>query len=663
MKKIIDKLIRLTDLTISGTIGKQLLFFTLTVIIVFTILIAALALLSPPIYDENDFINKFKNTFFSFFEISSFWTIDDFIFPEIFFIIINGLLSKVLFIGVLVTILVNAIMNRINRVKNGEVYYSFSKHIVVIGFDHICKGLITQLAGQNEIVLQTSMDVQIVRHKLFSGLDEKLRKKITIVAGNRMSCEDIGKLHIEKCAQVFLLGEINDENHDSQNIECLCLINKIASDAKKNIRCNTLFNHHLTYAAFLQHDIPGIRNNIDFVPFSFYDIWARKIFVENSYNNGEIIYKSLDHQPITADSDMNVHLVILGMSNMGIALGMQAAQICHFPNFITKGIKTRITFIDETADYNFNLLKRRLYNFFDEYDYSFRCFDEDINYNNFSQKNKFTDIEFEFIKAHFEDDSIQRYLKEASLQKNSFLTVAVALSESSTALAAALYLPSIVYNSGAHVLVRQKQSCAIVTVLSHEEEGTLYCKYKNLRPFGMHENSFNIKHTDDLLPMMIKYVYDNTTESCVIKEFPEDTIRKNWIENWKKSDNLSALKASNRYAANFISVKQRSLGIEEGKDMTAQQIELAAQMEHNRWVAEKLLFGYRSPAPDEITNITNENKREYYKAHFIHEDIKPYKDLEKDEKTVSVKNYDINISSAVPYMIAAYNKKNNIKTV
>ena len=650
MKKILDKILRTVDRAVSGTIGKQLLFFLFIAVVVFILLLTASTLFFPSQSIEQTFDFKFWNILFNFIEPGGYENIDGF---ERWLVFITNLSGMVLFAGVLVALLTNTIYQRIDRVKNGEVYYDFSGHVVVIGFDNICKGLVKQLAEQYEVVLQTSKAAESVRNELFSGINEKLKTRINVVSGSRVSREDVRKLNINKCKQVFLLGEMDEDAHDSQNIECMEIIGEIAAEADRNIRCHVLFNDHSTFAAFQQHDIPGIRETIDFVPFNFYDMWAQKIFVENSYNNGKVSYKPLDREPITEDSQNRVHLVILGMSNMGIALGLQAAQICHFPNFITKGIKTRITFIDKNADRKMNALKRRLRSFFDEIDYSYQNFDENIRYSNKTKKKKFTDIEFEFIKARFEDEEVQRYLEEAALEKTSFLTVAVALSCASTALDGALYLPSAVYDSGASVLVRQEHSHAIVSMLLREEEGDVYRKYKNLRPFGMIENSYDLKQADDLLPMMIKYTYDNTTNEKIIKDFNEDAIRRNWIENWRKTDNISALKASNRYGANIIPVKQRSLDIKEGVDLNPRQINLAARIEHNRWVTEKLLVGFRAPTPEEAARITKE-KREYFKAHFIHEDIKAYQELGKNEKDINVKVYDINISNSLPYMVKAY---------
>jgi hypothetical protein len=646
MKKLFDRIFRSADRIIAGTAGRQLLFFLMIAVTVFIVLLTISVLSFSS--SEEGFTWRFWNMLLNFIDPGAGFDYESN--AERLLILITNLAGMVLFAGVLVALLTNTIYQRIDNVKNGEVYYHYKNHFVIIGFDPVCSGLAAQLAAANEVVLQTSRDVQAVRQELFSNLDDDLEKRITVVSGNRLSADDVKKLNIESCVQVFLLGETDEDSHDSKNIECLGIINEIAAAAKKNIRCHVLFNHHLTFSAFQQQEIAGIRDNIDFVPFNFYDLWAQKVFVENSYHNGRITYKPLDREPITEDSSMRVHLVILGMSRMGIALGLQAAQICHFPNFTTKGIKTKITFIDVDAEREMAVLKRRLRHFFDEIDYSLVNLDENSRYSNETEKTKFTDIEFEFIKDHFEDDPVQHYLEEAAMDKSSYLTVAVALPDSSDALSAALCLPSVVYDSGASVLVRQEHSYAIVSMISREPDNAIYCKYKNMRPFGMVHNAYDIKQADDILPMMIKYVYDNTTDEKIIREFPKDEVMRNWIENWRKTDNLSALKASNRYAANFIPVKQRSLGIKEGVDLNERQIYLAARIEHNRWVTEKLLVGFRAPTPEEAAGITKE-KREYYKSRFVHEDIKAYQELGEDGKAVDVRIYDVNISHSLPYMI------------
>ena len=66
-------------------------------------------------------------------------------------------------------------------------------------------------------------------------------------------------------------------------------------------------------------------------------------------NGPHILYPPLDRDGIRAQSDRYVHLIVVGMSRMGVAMGVTAAHIDHNPNFVTQCFRTRITFIDPDA--------------------------------------------------------------------------------------------------------------------------------------------------------------------------------------------------------------------------------------------------------------------------------------------------------------------------
>ncbi|GHV94011.1 hypothetical protein AGMMS50293_03310 [Spirochaetia bacterium] len=653
MKKILSKIIRRIDRAIAGTIGAQLFIFALAVVSLFIILFVVSAVLYPA---EGGIDVRFWTVMNNFLDVGGYEETSG-VSPILIFIV--NICGMVFMGGLLVSVLTNIITRRIERVQEGEVYYQFKEHVIIIGYDKICAGLIAGLVdkGCKEIVLQTVRNVPEVHHELFTELSKELYRKTTIVSGNRTSAEDIKKLCLCACTEIFLFGEQGEDDRDSRNIECLKLLASELSGANKNVRCHVLFSRQSTFVAFQQQDIPEIREHIDFIPFNFCDHWAKKVFADCEYGVDGITYTPLDREPITDDSEKQVHLVILGMTSMGIALGMQAAQLCHFPNFFTKGIKTRITFIDEKAKKEMDFLKGRVRSLFDEIDYFYWDVDSCIKTDNTKTKEKFTDFEFEFICGRFECDEIQMYLAELAGRKNTFLTIAAALKDSS-ALATALYLPSAVYESETQILVNQEASYAVVDFLSQKAPDGVYRKYRNLRPFGMLSGAYNAGEADDLIPMMIKYIYDEANKGSSAQDFPIEQIRKSWLLDWKPSDTVSALKASNRYCANSIPIKQRSLGIRAGVELTEQQIKSAALVEHNRWTAEKLLLGFRAPTAEETASIAAENKRDYFKQRLIHADIKAYAGLGLDDKNIDVKVYDINICRAIPYMLEVHESMN-----
>jgi capsular polysaccharide biosynthesis protein len=364
---------------------------------------------------------------------------------------------------------------------------------------------------------------------------------------------------------------------------------------------------------------------------------------------------------------------------------------------------------------------------FEETGWSYKEADLKTRRSNPNQKEKFTDIEFEFIQAAFEQETIQKYLAELSLQENTLLTIAVAIQQHPAAsLAVALYMPPEVYESKTQILVWQDRSCTTVSMLSEKLKG--YRKYRNLRPFGMLANVFDLDRAEDLLPMKIKYTYDmadkitkvtrayhklkqedrepanediaeeirknihevseekdewtgqmvetlknaarkpgslefpvaGSEADGIVRTYDRSEIEKNWNTNWKPTDNVSALKASNRYCADFTKVRRRSFVIEPGKDLKAIKtdsstgkgmIYYAARVEHNRWVAEKLILGFRAPTPEDAKKISEEKRKEAYKERLIHNDIRDYEALLNDDKGVDVREFDRNIVCSSPWYI------------
>lgn len=573
-------------------------------------------------------------------------------------IVITNLLGMIFLGGALIAILSNMLERHVDKIKNGKIYYKFTGHIVIFGFDKMLIGLTKQIAKEHpnsNIVIQTVQEAAFVRCELFAHVNEDIEKKITIVNGYRNSMEDMKKLRIEKCKELFLLGESGEYDHDTLNVDCLQKIKTILKSKKTEKRCHVLFEHQSTFAVFQWQDLYEIKEWIDFVPFNFYETWAQKIFVACEYKNADNIidYPKLDRTGIGAESPETVHLVIIGMSRMGIALGVQASHLCHFPNFIKdKTKKTRITFIDENADRKIIFLKDRYRHLFKEITHSFEDMENPENNKICSQENLFTDIEWHFIKGRIENPAVHSKIEDWCSEKNVFLTIAVCFSYPPAAIATGLYLPDTAYdiNKDISVLIRQETSYSTLKMLANSP------KFKNLKAFGMLDSAYDLNKANDLLPMMIKYAYDKT-QNEPIRSFPKDIIKENWKKNWQPEDNISALKWSNCYCANSIFVKQRAVNINIGEELNSENINLLARVEHNRWNIEKLLMGFRAATPEESNEIkVDKAKKKFYRKNLIHEDIRHYDELTEDYTGRNVREYDEYIIRAIPFMLEAYEK-------
>lgn len=287
--------------------------------------------------------------------------------------------------GVLISSIVGWIDKRKERYIQGlEPYKHFlehKKHYVIIGGSDIVEGIVKEIfkthnkekANQSKknseipyILIQTLNNVEEFRHKLFSGLDIEQQKHIIIRYGNRNVEEDIEKLYLNNALEVYVIGEETrtddmESYHDTMNMKCLNLIYKkvkdntsfAKNDKDNRLVCYFMFEYQTPFNVFQYSEISEeIKKRINFNPFYYYEMWAQRVLVCKELDpEAEYEYLPLEGiNGIKKSEDDYVHLVVVGMTRMGTALATQAALMAHYPNFVEKGIRTKITLIDENAD-------------------------------------------------------------------------------------------------------------------------------------------------------------------------------------------------------------------------------------------------------------------------------------------------------------------------
>lgn len=615
---------------------------------------------------------------------------------------IVSITGSVLMGGLLISIISNMIDRRVEHAREGQLKYKFKRHYVIIGFDKMAIGLIKQLFRKirddarfkNDpylFVIQTTSEVETVRHELLSKLDDEIDRRTIILHGGRDSREDLERLRLPYCQEIFLLGEEGETDHDSINIECVTLINRILLENKKQEekprdidmmekailreqekrkKCHVLFEAQSTFAVFQRNDIETVfkkrtddddswygaicalhKNDqstldrlkslkkdydeqtvrlIDFLPFNFYETWAEKVLVWGKYdphNDGvaPIVYPPLDGEGIDYKSNRHVHLVIVGMTSMGVALAMKAAHIAHYPNFVRDSkLKTRITFIDLNADTEFDMLRGRYSVLFEQCDY--RVVDTlDVSRSYEYKGTGLADIEFEFVKGAVESRSVQQLFEEwASPDNQSLLTIAICFEVPQKSIATALYMPQSVYQKALSILVRQNVSCSTIELVRQARQ------YNGLRAFGMLDECYDIDDNSLFQAKRVNYIYNRIKPEE--KEWqPLDDAQGE--ELWKGLTTVH--RWSNIYNAHSIPTKLRSFGPEEPENLLVDEklLEEMARVEHNRWVMERLIQGYRPTTPEEnrLIDSGKRNKKEIEKNCFAHIYLKPYDQL--DEKT------------------------------
>lgn len=569
--------------------------------------------------------------------------------PELrWFSLVVAILGLLLFTGLLISVISNILERHIERYREGKISYPLENHVVVIGFDEMVPMLVRQICSENRygnchILIQSIQPASHVRNRIHTVLDARHERRILVLHAQRNSTEELEKLCTTRAREIFIIGEPSEYDHDSLNIDSLQKIVAIHNKTRNcpRIPVSVLFEHQTTYAAFQISDLAEEwRKQIDFHPFNFYEEWAKKLFVRQSYKDGDemVKYPALDRESITWESEKTIHLVIIGMSRMGVALGVEAAQLLHFPNFCRdKRLKSRITFIDAEADEEMNFFRGRYRHYFDLAPSLYRDLAQSDEVRvlppnwNYSPRTDFLDIEFEFIKGRAETPAVQELLAKWAEDPMKQLSIAICLNFPPQAMAMGLYMPDIIYARNIPIFVRQETSSALLNILNNRIKKEPNNRYSHVFPFGMLANSFDLDRLNTRRAQLINYIYNY---KCKYGTIPSAAPSEQELQNeWKKLP--VALQWSNFYCADSVDIKMRSLdlGTTTPVQLTDEQVELMAEVEHNRWNIEKLLLGYRKPtAEEEILCQDKALRKEYKNKLFIHCDIRPYYELAEETK-------------------------------
>lgn len=404
-----------------------------------------------------------------------------------------------------------------------------------------------------------------------------------------------------------------------------------------------MFEYQTSFSIFQYSDISNkIKDIINFKPLNFYELWSQRVLVNTQLSFDDQMYTGYlpleGKNPIRYDSEDTVHLIIVGMSRMGVALGIEAARLAHYPNFMRNPkLKTRITFIDKNCHTEMKYFKGRFKELFalspwrelKENEDIDKLKEENWNFDNYSTEINHLgadviDIEWEFINRGIEDDDLHRYLQQQAENKHKRLTIAICLPNDNASVAAALYLPEKVYENAIQILVYQYHNSSVIDNISANNRMNQY--YKQLKAFGMMNEAYDVElmYIQELAAQILGDEYYNMYKQ-VIKQRGIKEIQIN--SNRGKSH--IAKYWSNVYNANSIWTKLRSIGSDGSSIDNENDIHNLAKTEHNRWVVEQLLMRYRflTPQEQEKAMYSLEYKEELKGCKMAHLDICSYERL------------------------------------
>ena len=566
------------------------------------------------------------------------------------FSVLGSLLGVIVFGGMLISVLSNMLERRIENYRKGKNSYVIENHHVILGYDEIVPSIIKQICTNKEayVLLQSSIPSEEIAEKIHSSIAQDCEKRIIFKNGHRTSVKDLKELRLNQACGIYIVGDRTKPTHDAMNIDCMEKVCDILEKSKSQGQpeCITMvFEDQDTYAAMQVEDLfDNIRElGIEFIPYNFYSDWAKQMFVDCHYTeNKEQKYPPIDGNGITEGDNRHVHLVIIGTSNFGVTLGIEAAKMLHFPNFQKGQNLTRITFIDLNADKEKDLFMTRYRHFFEIQSHWY----DGMKYpaTKFEgEKADFLDVEFEFIKGDVYSSQIQK-----------LITVFVRQNSSSK------FLAKLHEKSG-------MPAKKIVVENNEAKEIPLKGRYANLYPFGMTDIIFDVDKRSQKIAECIHHMYSKCEELQWARIPTHEEIQNcTWDEIHKKWISLPiALQWSNLYCAYNIAYRIHTIKTMRKSDhditeITDKEVEILARVEHDRWNVEKLLLGYRKPSETEDyyseSNFINGKKvkamKNAHKEMFIHCDIRPYTELD------NIQEIDKEIIRYIPWFTEMANKNN-----
>ena len=578
------------------------------------------------------------------------------------------IIGAVLFTSFLINSIGNWLDRRIDKVNKGRMTYPFDGHIVFFGANSMLETVLVALTSDKsnegrDYVILTDGDVESVRDRIYAVLSERFFKNVYVLYGDRTQMQSCENLCVSRAKSIYVLGEDEEAYHDARNLENLNLLTSLTF-AGSGADCYLVLDRMSSVRSFLGKNKTASTETLRITVINAVENIAQRVIVSRAYNSNTR-YPALDGTGIDAESDKQVHMVICGMTQVASAMATTAAQVCHFPNFRTKGIRTKITFVMENIRQEMDFFRGRYPALMDLSYHSLISFDKDggktvtafypkteyLSDGGAVDPKGFLDIEWEFVDAGVESEPVRAMLRESAsrhVHGKEQLTLVVCGHSSESNVAASMCLPDEIYESRIPVFVYQPFSGEVM------EYARMTDRYQSVFPFGFKEDCFDAwLQTRLARARRVDYIYSH--KDAV--EMPADeALMPAWFGL------KYAFQLSNLYAANSFETKLRSVRGENpdlALPLTDEEIQILAYIEHNRWNVERLLSGYsaipaevrkrmfaEAASSDPAVAAAAKTEHDAFKERFRHRDIAPYSEIGD-----SIKDIDMSMVSKIPLMM------------
>lgn len=513
-----------------------------------------------------------------------------------------GICGTMVFGGIMVTVFTSGVERSVERLRNGQIRYRHLKnHFIVVGWNPYTPELLSQLCEKypkSKTILLVQDNAVEVNTNLDTSLRHDFKRRVIVYAsGARNVVSLLPSLCLAHAQAVYLTDrETTSSDEIAQFMQLKEFNSFLAGKRQDLLPVYVQVNDVFTYNALQRIDTDRImfsssekETHLDIHFYNFYENWARQLWGYGGNNQ----YDQLDFEPLEK-SEKRVHLVIVGFNNMGRALLLEALRICHYPNKCT----TSISIIDSQAQ---------------SHSLQFSA--------QFPSLNTIGDIDIHFIDGTIESEPIRQQLAQWADDATQLLTIVICPDHPDYAFRTAINLPESVYIQPNMTVNPHTRILICQTVPQFPLEIPMTLRYPNIKFFGILSSGFNLNMLSDDLAIVINGRYSDNimgADDSVDLSLRLEEWKKRWADTGITSE---ASKYASRYQSDYFRSLLTLLRRQEGT-LSPELMEQLAESEHNRWIAERILAGWRQAKNGECRN----------NALRIHDQIIPYTALSEKEK-------------------------------
>lgn len=248
-KKYWNRCVRLFDRSFSSGWGRQVLFLLGALTVVLLIGTFALHKSSVPGGEQNEPLIRALELIL---DPGSFNGSDENSFSLVVQLLVT-LTGAVFFTAMLITVLGNIVGNRIENYKKGRVRYRFDNHVLVLGANSMLVNMLrefiqTGVHQDRKIVVLTTQDTEKLHDKVLSDVPEmEDRLDVTWLNGSRIIDQTLKNVQVDDAYSIYILGEDDEIDHDSINLECWKRIKAVCKDVRRPVQCYLVVDRVSTY--------------------------------------------------------------------------------------------------------------------------------------------------------------------------------------------------------------------------------------------------------------------------------------------------------------------------------------------------------------------------------------------------------------------------------